>query len=194
MEIFCPIFHLGCLSASLTVTSFKSFIVFPLNGPPDAVNNIFLISLFLYPLKLWNIALCSESTGNIFTLFSFALFITSSPATTNVSLFAKAISFFASIAAIVGFNPIIPTTEVTTVSISSKLAILINPSIPSKTCILGYLSLQNPLIILAESLSIIATYFGLNSIIISLILLTDELALTPIRLIFSLEFLITSRV
>ena len=44
----------------------------------------------------------------------------------------RAISFLASIAAIVGFNPIIPTTDVTTVSISSNEATFIRPSIPCK--------------------------------------------------------------
>ena len=102
----------------------------PLNGPPEAVNIILCISLLQYPLKLWKIALCSESTGSILTPFSLAFFITISPATTRVSLLAKAISFFASIAAMVGFSPIIPTTDVTTVSISSRDATLISPSIP----------------------------------------------------------------
>ena len=38
------------------------------------------------------------------------------------------------------------------------------------------------------------TYFGLNSLIISLILSTEELAVIPIRLIVPSEFLITSKV
>ena len=48
---------------------------------------------------------CSESTGKIGTLCSAASFMISSPATTNVSLFAKAIAFPALIAEIVGRKP-----------------------------------------------------------------------------------------
>ena len=103
-------------------------------------------------------------------------------------------SFFASIAAIVGFNPIIPTTEVTTISISSRDAIFISPSIPSRTSILKLFSVQYSFIFKAESLSIIPTYFGLNSSIISIIFPTDELAVTPINSNSLLDFLITSKV
>ena len=52
------------------------------------------------------------------------------PATTKVSLFAKAISFFALIASIVETKPANPTIAFNTISISGKVAISINPLSP----------------------------------------------------------------
>ena len=75
-------------------------------------------------------ALCSESTGSILEPYFFAASMTSLPAVTNVSLFAKAISVEFLIASIVGTRPIIPTTAVTSVSIDFEDAILISPSRP----------------------------------------------------------------
>src|ERR1041385_824917 len=54
---------------------------------------------------------CSESTGKISTRFSFASLVTSSPATTSVSLLASAISFPALMASNVGFAGLKPTLE-----------------------------------------------------------------------------------
>ena len=41
--IFLPIIQLGCRSASFGVTCLSSSLVAVLNGPPDAVNKIFLM-------------------------------------------------------------------------------------------------------------------------------------------------------
>ena len=55
------------------------------------------------------------------------------PAVTRVSLFARAISFPASMAAMVGRIPIMPTTAVTTIWASGSQAASIKPSIPLTT-------------------------------------------------------------
>ena len=44
MVIFLPMLQLGCLSASSTVTCSSISLVYPKNGPPDAVSNIFSVS------------------------------------------------------------------------------------------------------------------------------------------------------
>ena len=100
-----------------------------LKGPPDAVKRILSILLFSSPFRHWKMALCSESTGSILEPYFFAASMTSLPAVTNVSLFAKAISVEFLIASIVGTRPIIPTA-VTSVSIDFEDAILISPSRP----------------------------------------------------------------
>ena len=64
-------------------------------------------------------ALCSLSTGRIFTPFSRAFAMTISPAITRVSLFASAISIPFSIALRVGFNPTLPETATNIISFSS---------------------------------------------------------------------------
>ena len=55
------------------------------------------------------------------------------PAHTQVSLFASAMSLPASMAAIVGRMPIMPTIPVTTISADGIEHISINPSIPETT-------------------------------------------------------------
>ena len=85
------------------------------------------------PCKHWKIAECSESTGKIGTPFSRAARMTICPAHTSVSLLASAIAFPASMAAIVGSRPTIPTTAVTTTSASGRVAASIKPSIPETT-------------------------------------------------------------
>ena len=135
----------------------------PKNGPPDAVKSILFTSrLSLQPWSDWNIALCSLSTGSIATPFSFAKSITIWPPVTSVSLFARAIFFFAFIASIVGSSPEIPTTAVTTVSSPSAVAVSIRPSFPCTT----FISVSASLIFksLAFSSSVRHTVFGLNSL------------------------------
>ena len=73
---------------------------------------------------------CSLSTGRIRTCFSSASGMIICPAVTRVSLLASAISLPASMAAMVGRIPIMPTTAVTTISASSAAAASISPSIP----------------------------------------------------------------
>ena len=116
MVIFCPMDQFGCFNASSTWTFFICSLVLPLNGPPEAVRRILSISLEFSPFKHWKIALCSLSTGRIFTPYSLAIDITICPAVTKVSLLAKAISLPALIASKVGLIPIIPTKAVTTIS------------------------------------------------------------------------------
>ncbi len=55
------------------------------------------------------------------------------PAVTRVSLLARAISLPASMAAMVGRIPIMPTTAVTTISASGSVAAWISPSMPETT-------------------------------------------------------------
>ena len=88
----------------------KLFLSKVLNGPPDAVKIILLISKLFSPVRHCHIALCSLSTGKIFTPFSSAILVTSSPAITKLSLFARAKNFVPlSITFRVGFKPDIPT-------------------------------------------------------------------------------------
>ena len=91
---------------------------------------IFLISLLFSPFNDWKIAECSLSTGKSFTPFSFTSLVIICPATTKVSLFARAISFLALIASIVGKRPANPTIAFKTISTSLKVAIFTNPSFP----------------------------------------------------------------
>ena len=105
MVIFAPIVQLGCFKACAAVAFLSWSIGVVLNGPPDAVSNIFSIGLFPSPARHWNIAECSESTGKIGDLYFCANSQMSSPATTSVSLFAKAMVFPASMAAMVDANP-----------------------------------------------------------------------------------------
>ena len=128
-----PISQFGCLSASAAVIEPSSSVFFPLNGPPDAVRRIFSISSCPPALSDWNMAECSESTGRILTPCFFASGIITCPAHTRVSLFASAMSCPASIAAIVGFMPIMPTIAPTTISASGRAAASISPSIPDST-------------------------------------------------------------
>ena len=130
MVIFAPMDQFGCFKASSTWTFFICSLVHPRNGPPDAVNRIFSILFPCSPFKHWKIALCSLSTGRRRTFFSFTSGMMRCPAVTRVSLFARAMSFPASIAAIVGRMPIMPTTAVTRISYPSMTAISKSPSMP----------------------------------------------------------------
>ena len=130
-----PISQLGCFKASLAVIFASSSLFLPLKGPPEAVSRIFSTSSSAPPLRDWNIAECSESTGSILTLCSFARGIIMWPAQTRVSLLARAISFPAFMASMTGSMPIIPTIAPTTISASSSLAASIMPSIPESTLV-----------------------------------------------------------
>ena len=76
---------------------------------------------------------CSLSTGTISAPKRSAASMTSCPAQTRVSLLARAMRFFASMAARVGFRPTMPTTAVTTVSASGSTAASSSPSGPPIT-------------------------------------------------------------
>ncbi len=133
--IFRPIDQFGCFKASSTVISASSSFFLPRKGPPDAVRRILLTRLLFSPCMDWKIALCSLSTGKMETLFFFARGMMICPAVTSVSLLASAMVFPASIAAMVGLIPIMPTMAVTKTSISSITAISRRPSIPPRTSV-----------------------------------------------------------
>ncbi len=78
---------------------------------------------------------CSLSTGTIDDSDSEIIFVIISPATTNVSLLAKAIIFPARIAATVGISPLYPTMAVTTMSASGIAAASATASAPACTSI-----------------------------------------------------------
>ena len=131
--IFAPIFQVGCRKASAAVASRKSSFGVSLNAPPEAVRISFSTLFSFSPTRHWNIALCSESMGTMSTRFLRARSVTSSPATTSVSLFARAIFLPASIALTVGNSPEYPTIAVTTVSMGDIAAIWQILSAPAKT-------------------------------------------------------------
>ena len=170
MVILCPMDQLGCFKASSSLTEAICSLVYPRNGPPEAVRRILWILLPAAPWRLWKMAECSESTGRMDTPFSFAKGIMMWPAVTNVSLFARAMSFPASMAAMVGRMPIIPTTAVTTISADSSVAASIRPSMPLTT--LTSRSATAALSSFAFSFSQRQAIFGLNSLICSSSLLT----------------------
>ena len=118
MVILAPISQFGCLSAIAGVTSFICSIVKERKGPPEAVRINFSTGL-TSPTRHWKIALCSLSTGSMGTPFSRHFAVTSSPATTKVSLLARAMGFPASTALNVGRSPAKPTNAVSTMSTGS---------------------------------------------------------------------------
>ena len=111
IDIFFPIFQLGCFNAFLGVIFVNLFNGKWLKGPPDAVIKIFSISLLFI---LWirdQIEKCSESIGMNFVLFLFnAILINGQPQIID-SLFAIAMFLVYLIISSVGFKPSIPTNE-----------------------------------------------------------------------------------
>src|SRR6266550_4000020 len=89
------------------------------NGPPEAVRMRRASSAGARPVTHCNTALCSESTGTISPPPSRAARVTSSPAITSVSLFARATRFPA---ASVASSPAAPTTPFTTIRTSGCVA------------------------------------------------------------------------
>ena len=106
-------------------------------------------------------AQCSLSMGITVTFFSLALLITSLPAETRVSLFARAIFFPFSIAESVGTSPAKPIIALTTVSGSSREAIVFALSSPSIT--VTFSPKRASFIFFAASLSVTPIYFGFTS-------------------------------
>ena len=132
-EILAPMLQLGWRTASSGVMASSSSRRLPRKGPPEPVSRIFLSSPAPLPVRHWKMAECSESTGTISAPFSFARAMTRSPAHTSVSLLARAMRFFASMAARVGLSPTAPDTAVTTQSLSERVAASIRPSMPEPT-------------------------------------------------------------
>ena len=132
-EIFAPMLQLGWRTASSGVMPSNSSRRLPRKGPPEPVSRILCSSLSPRPIRHWKMAECSESTGTISAPRALARAITISPAQTRVSLLARAMRFFASMAARVGFRPTAPDTAVTTQSLSARVAASISPSMPLPT-------------------------------------------------------------
>ena len=129
--IFSPMVQLGWRRASARVFPAISPRVRPKKGPPEQVSSRRRTSpRSRQPWRHWKMAECSLSTGTISTPRRRAAAITSSPAQTRVSLLARATRLPASMAARVGRRPTIPTTAVTTVSLSGRDAASSRPSIP----------------------------------------------------------------
>ena len=116
--ILAPMFHVGWARASSLVTWASCSFVKWRNGPPLHVRSI--LSILLPGSMHWNMAECSESTGRMGTWCSLARRVMRSPATTSVSLLAKAMAFFALMAAMVGSSPAKPTMEASTMSTLSS--------------------------------------------------------------------------
>ena len=133
--IFAPISQLGCFRACVLVTVFSCSNVYVRKGPPEAVRITFSIGLPTSPAKHWKTAECSESTGKIGVRYCCANWFINSPATTSVSLLARAIALRARIAFMVGFNPAYPTMAVSTMSIGPASTIWQIASVPAYTLI-----------------------------------------------------------
>ena len=103
---------------------------------------------------------CSLSTGRISMPFSLAVFMTSEPPATSVSLFASAICFLALSAVKVGLRPTMPTTEFKTISTLSSSVRAQRPSMPLYTFTLRSRTAARSLE--AASKSKTATACGLN--------------------------------
>ena len=106
--IFGPICQVGCLRASSGVTSSSCLRVRPRNGPPEDVRITRRTSRAAPALSAWKIAECSLSTGRICVPRDRASSMTSGPATTSVSLLARATVLPASSAAQVPRRPTAP--------------------------------------------------------------------------------------
>ncbi len=120
MVIFAPILQLGCLRAWAAVAPAIRAALQLRKGPPLAVIIRRRTVSGDSPARHWAIAECSESTGYMCEGESVSSRRMRSPATTSVSLLAKAMSLPARMAATVGARPLYPTVAVTTVSMSSR--------------------------------------------------------------------------
>ena len=105
MVILAPMSQLGCFRAWALVTASICWAERPRNGPPEAVRMIFSMGFCSSPTRHWKMAECSESTGSRRTLCCLTRLVISSPATTRVSLLARAMSLPALMAATVGSSP-----------------------------------------------------------------------------------------
>ena len=116
--ILAPMSQFGWRKACSGVTSRSCSFVNVRNGPPEAVRSILSILLFPSPARHWKMAECSLSTGRMGARKVWASCVTSSPATTSVSLLARAMSLRARMACMVGNRPAKPTSAVSTTSTS----------------------------------------------------------------------------
>ncbi len=131
IEIFGPICQVGCRSARSGVTSGQlAAPTGPGTAPPDEVRITRRTSLGPPQARAWKIAECSLSTGRIVAPRRRARSITSGPATTSVSLLARATVLPASSAAQVPSSPAAPTIAVRTRSVEGSVTIRAIPSRP----------------------------------------------------------------
>ena len=150
MLIFLPISQVGWANASAGLASAIRSDDQSRNGPPEAVkinlrglgacwaigwlaeesSRESAVVLAQFP-RHWKIAECSLSTGSNSLPLLAIISRTSGPATTMVSLFAKATRLPALIAAKVLSRPALPTIAATTTSTSSEVAASINASGPT---------------------------------------------------------------
>ena len=133
MVILAPMSQLGCLSAMAGVTVDSCSLLKVRKGPPLAVRIIFSTGL-VSPMRLWKMALCSLSTGRMGALSLRHRSVTSSPATTSVSLLARAMALCALMALMVGRSPLNPTSAVSTMSMGSICTTWHRASLPVYTC------------------------------------------------------------
>ena len=131
MVTFGPISQVGWARASATETSANCWSVRVRNGPPLAVRITRWTSLRRPDCMAWKTALCSLSTGTIWACFSSASRMTSGPATTRLSLLARATDLPASKAAQVPCRPALPTIAESTMSISGSPTARAIPSGPA---------------------------------------------------------------
>jgi hypothetical protein len=131
--IFGPIAHVGCASASSTVTSASSARERPRNGPPDAVSTSEWTVSGLRPSRHWKSAECSESTGSSSPPPRSRAASARSPAATRLSLFASASVTPCSSAQSVAPTPAKPTTALRTTSGSAAWRSAVG-SPPTCTC------------------------------------------------------------
>ena len=125
----------GCLRASAAVMRSSSAAGTSRKAPPEAVSTNRFTDEGISPTRHWKMAECSESTGMTGARHRFASAMTSSPATTRVSLLARAIFLPARTAASVGARPAKPTMADTTVSTEEETTDMAAASSPVYTLI-----------------------------------------------------------
>ena len=125
-----PMLHVGCCSASASVARSRRSRGHVRNGPPDAVSTRRRTSCPGRPAMHCRMAECSLSTGTSSPPPSRAAACASSPATTSVSLFASATRLPARSAARVASSPAAPTTALSTMSASGRVAASTRQSVP----------------------------------------------------------------
>src|SRR5262245_35896590 len=118
--IFAPMFHVGCASASATVTCSRASRVRPRNGPPLALSTLRATSDARPARRHCQMAECSESTGMISPPPAPRAWATTGPAAIRLSLFASASRLPAPSAESVAGSPAKPTTAFSTTSASSS--------------------------------------------------------------------------
>src|SRR4051794_12385735 len=128
-----PIAHVGCLSASSTVTLSSCSRERPRNGPPLAVSTSLATVPGASPAISWCSAECSESTGITCPPVASESCITSSPPTTRDSLLASARSMPSPSVATVGPSPAEPTSAFKTRSAPESTTSCTSPSGPAST-------------------------------------------------------------